>query len=355
MTELRDARLRWALQAAPDAQARPPQATREAVRAAAAQALRKPRAQPWWKRVFVGSGERMPWNAAFATLALATLVTVLWQGQEVPGLREEPAGAVPAEAPAAGSSAPAPAPAQPSPTPAPVPGQQDAAAAAAKGRQAKAADEQRQRKAEPPVILRGQGAPEPAVQDQAAAREEAPVAAAAPGPAAPQAPAPGLAQAPAPAPPPVARALPASPAPAPAPAPEREQAAALAAQRARAESAARSAQVEPPRFSAAADWRQWSQVRVASDGRAVVLQREQVPELARAVEQLASAAGDAPGTQQLPLRLEFRHQGAVLAVLEADASQMRWSVRGQPPRGGAADPALLQALQAEAGRLLPAR
>lgn len=343
MTELRDARLRRALEAAPDAQAQPPQATREAVRAAAAQALRKPRAQPWWKRLFAGGGERMPWNAAFATLVLATLVTVLWQGQDVPGLREEPAEAAPAEAPTAGASTPAPVPAPPT---TPAPAQQDAAAPTAKPRQAKAAGELRQRKAEPPVILRGQGAPEPAIQDRSAAREEAP-AAAAPGPVAPQAPAP--------APAPVARAAPAAPAAAAAPAPEREQAAALAAQRARAESAARSAQVESPRFSAAADWRQWSQVRIASDGRAVVLQREQAAELARLVDQLASAAGQAPGAQQLPLRLELRHQGAVLAVLEADASQMRWSVRGQAPRGGTADPALLQALQAEAGRLLPAR
>ena len=136
---------------------------------------------------------------------------------------------------------------------------------------------------------------------------------------------------------------------------QREQAEALAAQRARAESAARSAQPESPRLSAAVDWRQWSQVRIALDGRAAVLERDQVAGLANLVEQLALAAGDVPVTYQLPLRLEFRHQGTVLAVLEADELQMRWSARGQAPRGGPSDPAKLQALQAEARRLLPAR
>ena len=54
MTQLRDARLRRALDAAPDAQAQPPQATRDAVRAAAVQAVRKPRPLPWWKRLLSG-------------------------------------------------------------------------------------------------------------------------------------------------------------------------------------------------------------------------------------------------------------------------------------------------------------
>lgn len=365
MTQLRDARLRRALEAAPDAQAQPPQATRDAVRAAAVQAVRKPRPLPWWKRLFAGGGDRMPWNAALATVAVATLVTVLWQGREVPDLREGPAYGVPAEAPGAGASAPAASPAAAaSSAPAAPPAQQDTAAAASKAKQARGPAELRQRKAEPPppVILRGQGAPEPAIQDKAVAREEAPVAAAAPAPA----PAPAPAAEPAPAPPvaaaprataPAAAAAPrpAAPAAPAAPAMQREQATALAAQRARAESAARSAQPESPRLSAAADWRQWSQVRIALDGRAAVLERDQAMGLANLVEQLVPAAGDAPVAHQLPLRLEFRHQGAVLAVLEADEFQMRWSARGQAPRGGPSDPAQLQALQAEVRRLLPAR
>lgn len=351
MTQLRDARLRRALEAAPDAQAQPSRATRDAVRAAAVQAVRKPRPLPWWKRLFAGGGDRMPWNAALATVAVATLVTVLWQGREVPDLREGPAYGVPAEAPGAGASAPAASPAPvasaaPAASPKPVapPAQQDTAATTAKA--ARGPAELRQRKAEPPpVILRGQGAPESAMQDRATVREEAPVVAAAP--AAPAEPAPPAAAAP--------RAAAPAPAPAAAPAMQRDQAAALAAQRARAESAARGAQPESPRLSAAADWRQWSQVRIALDGRAAVLDRDQTGGLANLVERLAPPAGDAPVTHQLPLRLEFRHQGTVLAVLEADEFQMRWSARGQAPRGGPSDPAQLQALQAEARRLLPAR
>ena len=85
MTELRDARLRQALHEAPDAALRPPQRTRDAVRAAAHAAV-----QPAWRRWWRSVGDhRLPWGAALATLALATLVTVLWEGREIPGARRE--------------------------------------------------------------------------------------------------------------------------------------------------------------------------------------------------------------------------------------------------------------------------
>lgn len=83
MTDLRDARLRRALEAAPDADLRPLPRTREAIRAAAQSAV-----TPWWRRWRPAAGGGVPWSAALATVVLATLVTVLWQREEVPGLQD---------------------------------------------------------------------------------------------------------------------------------------------------------------------------------------------------------------------------------------------------------------------------
>ena len=81
MTELRDARLRKAMEEAPDAQLRPHARTREAIRAAAQQAV-QPAWRRWWPRTRVPATQ---WAGAFATLVLATLVIVLWEGRDVPG------------------------------------------------------------------------------------------------------------------------------------------------------------------------------------------------------------------------------------------------------------------------------
>lgn len=86
MTAMRDARLHKALQDAPDGDARPAAATRDAILARAHAAVAKTPTVPRWKR-WLGAGDagvHMPWNAALATVALATLVTVLWHGKEVP-------------------------------------------------------------------------------------------------------------------------------------------------------------------------------------------------------------------------------------------------------------------------------
>jgi hypothetical protein len=131
MTELRDARLRQALQNAPDAEARPLREVADAIRAAARQALPAPAianpipiaADSWWQRLWQSTGSpRAPWNAAFATLLLAVLVTVMWQHEPIPDAR--PGLAVPAMAP---DSTPVPAPeiapkdAAPAPTPVSAP------------------------------------------------------------------------------------------------------------------------------------------------------------------------------------------------------------------------------------------
>lgn len=97
---LRDARLRRALDHAPDAHMKPGSAVRASVLRAAheavtatndvpAAAVARP-TMPWWKRLLGGSG-RAPWNAAFATVLLAGFITVMWHGEDVPDAQVESA------------------------------------------------------------------------------------------------------------------------------------------------------------------------------------------------------------------------------------------------------------------------
>ena len=98
MTDLRDARFKRALDHAPDAELRPDPATRQAIRSMATRALEtrasgtvsKAAPSTWWRRAWHGwihpsaGASPMPWNAALATVLLASLVTVLWYEQPVP-------------------------------------------------------------------------------------------------------------------------------------------------------------------------------------------------------------------------------------------------------------------------------
>ncbi|GAA4352875.1 hypothetical protein GCM10023165_42670 [Variovorax defluvii] len=138
--DLCDDRLRRALAHAPDHGAMPDWRTRktileqahEAVAPSLPAAPSRP-ARAWWQRLLglggPGGDGRMPWNAAFATVLIAVLVTVLWQREPVPGARldgEAPAAAPPgaaAESPSAPAAAAAPAApvAEPPPAPAAVP------------------------------------------------------------------------------------------------------------------------------------------------------------------------------------------------------------------------------------------
>jgi hypothetical protein len=94
MSELRDARMAKALDAAPDAQMRPSAKVRESIRARAHEAVEPAAEQGFWSKLWRGSGQRnMPWNAALATIALATLITVLWRDREPPA--PEPVSAPP--------------------------------------------------------------------------------------------------------------------------------------------------------------------------------------------------------------------------------------------------------------------
>lgn len=124
--DLRDPALRRALDHAPDSDATPDPRTRDAilkmahnlaatVPAAKNTAANSTSAAPWWRRVFGGGGKprsRMPWNAAFATVLLATFVTVLWHREPVPDAQLDGEARV-AGAAAPAAAPPAPAPAQP--------------------------------------------------------------------------------------------------------------------------------------------------------------------------------------------------------------------------------------------------
>lgn len=346
MTSLRDARLHRALEEAPDAALRPSRATHDAIRAAAQDALR-----PWWRRWWSEGGSRR-WAPAFATVLLAGLVTVLWQGQEVPGARSEPAAAdqaVPASA------------TPPRATDAVTPRVPEAEARAQPGTE-KPAPAPRQRP------LRD-AAPPPSAPSEAPAPPSVSAPARAPAPAPAPAPPPSMASAPmaeAPVlqatPPPVA-ASPPMPAPA-APAPPtvadaarrgadetrpRQAPAALSAQRAAS-----------PALSAAAGalpegWARWTQARIESDGASVVVPREQAGALPGLLEQvLRTGSGGAVGGGGPQLRIELAQDGEALGVLEATGPGWRWRPLGGtlPARGLAPSPALDAQLREEALRLL---
>ena len=129
MTDMRDARFQKALQEAPDAGARPAPQVGQAIRDAARNALPTPPGplamDPWWLRLWRSTAmPAAPWNAAFATLLVAVLVTVMWVREPVQDA--QPFADSAAQLPAAkGESAPAPAPA-----PASVPMEQSRSASA---------------------------------------------------------------------------------------------------------------------------------------------------------------------------------------------------------------------------------
>ena len=98
---LRDARLAKALQHMPDSHMQASSQTRLAVLRAAQEAVGK-NAEPvrtsanqqvqtkrWWHALLGAPQNRMPWNAAFATVVVASFVTLLWQGKEVPDAKPD--------------------------------------------------------------------------------------------------------------------------------------------------------------------------------------------------------------------------------------------------------------------------
>ena len=398
------AALRRMLDHAPDHAVRPDARLRDAIRAAAVAAvqeaaptspldahdrpdLRGTSRAPWhrrlrsWWGIEGGSGAPAPWQAAFATVALAVLVTVMWQNEPTPGPQldgamEAPASApVPAPAPASvPTPTPEPAPAAPAlqsaPEPASTPGPsapppaaaqaaraaklEAERAAAALASQNRTAAENGTEKATETKKLREERARQ---QPTASAKAAAPAAdmALAPAPPPPPPPPPVLA-APAGAPPapesystadesraaasvtptrrtpaPVA-ATPAAPAPAPA-------AAAPAAPVApRAAIAAR-----PP--VAALD--AWTGLTLLHpEGRSRSLTREQAGTLAALVNSAARAAtGAGPAGGNADWRIRFERDGEILGTLELAGDTARWRDGSGALRTGTPPAPLMEALR----------
>lgn len=347
---LYDPLLRQVLDHAPDHVLAPDAALRQSIRVLAHEAVAPSlpagpvgAERPWWQRLLGiggGAGSRMPWNAAFATVLVGVLVTVMWQREPVPGaepdapMQERPAAPVPA-APAPVTPAPKPAEAPPPP---PAPSVLDTALAESRAitESAKRAlderDRERERQARQAAADREATlAADKAVEraQQALAREEAarmkaepplpppvqwpPVMA--PEPVAPAAPSISAA------PPAALRAAPpvasapsraagmAAPAPAPAgPAPE-------------------------PTFNALA---QWTQLRISRNGAdSRVLPRAEARELGGLVGSAALAGvGAQPLTGAVDWRIALERDGEVLGVLELAGGQVRWREKGVPPGTG---------------------
>ncbi|MBC7603158.1 MAG: hypothetical protein H7255_10950 [Ramlibacter sp.] len=354
MTQFRDARLQRALDAAPDAQLRPDARVWASILDAARAAVEPSQPVSHWKKWWNVTGSASPaWNAAFASIALASLVTLLWYDREIPD-----AGVTSPSAdkqapgplrPASVATAPAaPAVAKPAPTPAPAPapalvqaperpvsevarqsprepakdqqlkndpgaGQSVGAATNAAAQQSTAARaEERQRAS--------QAANQEARDDKRAAdamRDQA---------------APALAKS---APAPAAKAEAAAQAPVPMAAPPTSA------------FQTRSASVDG----------NWTQATIQARGRSVRIERAQ----SDALYQLLLAVGRSPvSSQAMPggqplLRIELTLPGGT-DIVEVIGAQVRWTrVRDNQPLQlaiYAPESAQLQALQAEAERLL---
>jgi len=405
--DLHDARLRRALDHAPDRDAVPAAHTREAILkmahnlAAASAPAAGPAVQaaPWWRRLF-GAGSprsRMPWNAAFATVLVATFVTVLWHREPVPDARLDGEAQV-AGAPAPASAPPAQSAEAPAVAAAPAPAAEPAATAdmtppaaqrSEAARDAKETLKQRETQ-DTREASRRREAPAAAAsvqKDEARAMEKAaPAAPVVQAPAPVPAPAaPAIASAPMPAAPPMAdvgqspmpyAAAPPAPAVAPAapaaPAPMQRESAetapSLAAQGGASANAAgmqrRAAPVQAaPAPSAAAKAAPRAATEAVVSGGFTALDRWTALDITRAGATTRQARGDTEGLAALvntvaraatvsggdlgapvEARIELRRDGALLAVLEIAGDQVRWTPQPGGPASIGTPPA--QALEA---------
>ncbi len=309
MSDLRDARLKKALDAAPDADARPADAVREAILhkarlTAAASGPATTRRLRWW----MAAGR--PWNSALATAGAVAFVGVLvWnqglleQHPEEPG----PVAAVPKAAPAPAASAAVAVP------------------RATSGETAGGVVQERKRELRPrppvPKVLAPTSVPQasvPARMESVPAPTQDSAAAPAPSLARPAPPAPALAYAPPPPPP-------AAPAP---------------VMSARA--------VQEPRFdmtvSGSAVAQAWTALRLLTPQGPVLIPREQLPAGAEdllmkalrspARDEAAASGALAQGLNDNSpaLRLELLLGEHLVGRLEFGANELRWTPAGQPTR-----------------------
>lgn len=340
--DLHDAALWRALAHAPDQAAIPDWRLRKAIlkKAHEAAGVLEPgspevRRRSWWWRVgFWGGGNdaRMPWNAAFATVLVASLVILLMERQPVPG-----AGSDGAESKAVSSPSSA------------RPGTPEQSGATASG----------------PSTVRVPEFPVPApTAEPSASPGTAPLAGAKPQPTPRRSPSP---------PPPVsaapvvpqagvtARLVPSDPLGARARRLEEESTARLSdlaprppaaatapgggADAARAESpSVRTDATEPPSFAALS---QWTRITIAQrGGPSRSLTRDEARELNGL---LGSAALSAVGAQPLAAAPEWRitleRKAETLAVFEIARGQVRWREGKEPPATGVPSAPALAALR----------
>ena len=349
---LHDPLLQQVLDHAPDHALAPDAALRQSIRVLAHEAVAPSlpagpvgAERPWWQRLLGiggGAGSRMPWNAAFATVLVGVLVTVMWQREPVPGAQLDapqkerqaaPSAPVPAPAPA-----PKPKPAE-APPPPPLPSVLDTTLAESRAiteaanRALDERDRERERQARQAAADREATlAADKAVEraQQALAREEAarmkaepplpppvqwpPVMT--PEPVAPASPAVNAA--------PPSAALRAAPAP---------QAPSRAAGMAAPAPAPAPSQAPEPTFNALAQWTQLRITRNGADSR--VLPRAEARELGGLVGSAALAGvGSQPLVGAVDWRIALERDGEVLGVLELAGGQVRWREKGVPPGTG---------------------
>lgn len=352
---LQDPLLQQVLDHAPDQAATPDAALRQSIRVLAHEAVAPSlpagpvgAERPWWQRLLGiggGAGSRMPWNAAFATVLVGALVTVMWQREPVPGAQPDsqqqerpvaPSAAVTVPPPPRAPETPAPQakPAESKPATPPLPSVLDTALAESRAvtEAAKRAlderDRERERQARQAAADREATlAADKAVEraQQALAREEAVKMKAEPPlpppvqwPPSPTAPSAAM------------RAAPSAPTTA-APAP---RAANVPASPSLAESGPAPAATTPePTFDALA---QWTQLRISRNGAdSHVLPRAEARELGALLGSAALAGvGSQPLAGAVDWRIALERDGEVLGVLELAGGQVRWREKGVPPGTG---------------------
>jgi hypothetical protein len=368
--DLRDPVLQRALENAPDQAATADWRLGQSIRAMAHEAvapslpeLPVPAERSWWQRLLgIGAGGGVPWNAAFATVLVGVLVTLMWQREEVPGAR--PDGAQDKAAPAVVASAPpaaeiaqgAPAPAvepaapaapEPAAKPAPAPSALDAqlaesretTAAATRALDQEEARLKRERQAD---------------SDAAAARARVlkKEAARPPAPALPA--------------PPAVPASPAAPAAADAPSARANKQAEIAERRAFAGAQDAAPAAAPPRAAAVAPapaapepaapaappsfvaLSQWTVLHITRpDGETRTLQRAEARELGALIGSAALAGVSArPLRAKVDWRITLERNGEALAVMELAGGQVRWREEGVAPGIGTPGAGAMKGLRA---------
>jgi hypothetical protein len=261
---------------------------------------------PWWRRWWDGAGRGQPWNAAFATVLLAGVVTLLWRHEEVPSpaLDSTPPPAVSANS----------AKAQPEAVPPPTAGPASAVTVRPEARVA-------------PDRVRDQGR----VRVVPPARTDAPASDVAQQPVAEQA-ATGSGS--------LAQAAPA---------------AAAAPQSARsADARARSEGVAANAIGRAASLDEWDALRMERNGAPVEWTRAEATGWDALLQSIASAASDGAAAATPDVRVQVVRQGRVVGAVQAAGDVVGWQPAGAAAASLRHDAALAAALrQAVAG--LPQR